>query len=95
VAQNFTSDVTIPANLAPGNYVLRHEIIALHSAGSTNGAQAYPQCLNLKVGGSKTTALPAGVPATKFYTPTDPGILFNLYASFSSYSIPGPAVWSG
>ena len=26
-------------NLAPGTYVLRHEIIALHAAGSPNGAQ--------------------------------------------------------
>lgn len=30
IAQNFTSDVEIPSGLAPGNYVLRHEIIALH-----------------------------------------------------------------
>ncbi|KAI1190204.1 lytic polysaccharide monooxygenase [Nemania serpens] len=95
VAKNFTSDVKIPAGLAPGNYVLRHEIIALHAAGSPNGAQSYPQCLNLKIGGSGSKALPAGVPATKFYTPTDPGILFNLYTTFNSYPIPGPAVWSG
>jgi hypothetical protein len=87
--------VKIPAGLAPGNYVLRHEIIALHSAGSANGAQAYPQCLNIKVGGSGSKALPAGTPATKFYTAKDPGILFSLYSSFSSYPIPGPSVWSG
>ncbi|KAI1198438.1 lytic polysaccharide monooxygenase [Nemania serpens] len=94
IAKNFTSDVKLPAGLAPGNYVLRHEIIALHSAGSPNGAQSYPQCLNIKVGGSGSKALPAGVPATKFYTASDPGILFNLYTSFSSYPIPGPAVWN-
>ncbi|KAI1123015.1 lytic polysaccharide monooxygenase [Nemania abortiva] len=94
IAQNFTSDVKIPSSLAAGNYVLRHEIIALHSAGSANGAQSYPQCLNIKVGGSGSTALPAGEAATKFYTPTDPGILFNLYTTFSSYSIPGPSVWT-
>ncbi|KAI8626269.1 lytic polysaccharide monooxygenase [Xylariaceae sp. FL1651] len=95
IAQNFTSDVTIPAGLAAGNYVLRHEIIALHSAANKDGAQSYPQCLNIKVGGSGTKALPAGEAATKFYTETDPGILFNLYTSFSSYSIPGPALWTG
>ncbi|KAJ8128095.1 hypothetical protein O1611_g5539 [Lasiodiplodia mahajangana] len=94
IAQNFTSDVEIPSGLAPGNYVLRHEIIALHSAGNANGAQAYPQCLNIKVGGSGSTALPAGEAATSFYTPTDPGILFNLYSTFSSYPIPGPDVWN-
>ncbi|CAI4214065.1 unnamed protein product [Parascedosporium putredinis] len=32
--------VTIPSSVAPGHYVLRHEIIALHGAGSANGAQA-------------------------------------------------------
>ncbi|KAI1825583.1 glycoside hydrolase [Xylaria intraflava] len=94
IAQNFSSDVTIPSSLAPGNYVLRHEIIALHSAGSENGAQAYPQCLNVKIGTGGSTALPAGEPASQFYTPTDPGILFDLYSAFDSYPIPGPEVWS-
>lgn len=42
VKNNFSWDLTIPANLAPGKYVIRHEIIALHAAGQTNGAQAYP-----------------------------------------------------
>jgi hypothetical protein len=86
--------VTIPSNLAPGDYVLRHEIIALHAAGSQNGAQNYPQCINLRVtsgGGSR----PSGTSATSLYSPTNPGILFNLYTSFSSYPIPGPAVWRG
>jgi hypothetical protein len=36
--------------------------------------------------------LTGGVPATSFYTPTDPGIKFNLFQSFSSYTIPGPAL---
>lgn len=40
---NFTSTLTIPAKLAAGNYVLRHEIIALHGASNDNGAQLYPQ----------------------------------------------------
>ncbi|KAI0405183.1 lytic polysaccharide monooxygenase [Xylaria palmicola] len=95
IAQDFSADVKIPAGLAPGNYVLRHEIIALHSAGSANGAQAYPQCLNIKVGGSGSKALPAGTAGTSLYKSTDPGILFSLYGAFSSYTIPGPAVWSG
>jgi cellulase len=43
VKNNVSWSTTIPANLAPGNYVIRHEIIALHAAGQTNGAQAYPQ----------------------------------------------------
>lgn len=92
IANNFTSEVQIPASLKPGNYVLRHEIIALHAAGNPNGAQAYPQCLNIKVGSGGSMALSGGVPATSLYTPTDKGILFSLYGAFSSYPIPGPAV---
>lgn len=43
-ANNNTGSLTIPSDLKAGNYVLRHEIIALHSAGQEDGAQAYPQC---------------------------------------------------
>ncbi|RYP61829.1 hypothetical protein DL770_009698 [Monosporascus sp. CRB-9-2] len=95
IAQDFSSDVRIPSNLAPGNYVLRHEIIALHSAGNPNGAQAYPQCLNVRVGGSGSSKLPSGTSATQLYSANDPGIVFNLYGQFNSYPIPGPSVWSG
>lgn len=85
--------VTIPESLAPGNYVLRHEIIALHSAGQAGGAQSYPQCINLEVTGSGS-ASPEGVPATEFYTEDDPGILFDLYTAPIEYTIPGPALWT-
>jgi hypothetical protein len=93
LANNFSWTTTIPSSLASGKYVLRHEIIALHSAQQENGAQNYPQCINLQVTGSGS-ATPSGEAATKFYSPTDPGIEFNLYTSFSSYPIPGPSVWS-
>lgn len=85
--------MTIPPSIATGNYVLRHEIIALHASGSANGAQNYPQCVNLAVK-SSGTAKPAGVAATTFYKATDPGILFDLYGSFTNYTIPGPALYS-
>lgn len=86
--------VEIPPTLKKGNYVLRHEIIALHAAGSANGAQNYVQCVNLAISGTGT-AVPAGVKATTFYKSTDPGILFNIYTTpVSAYTIPGPAVWS-
>jgi hypothetical protein len=84
--------VTIPSNLAPGGYVLRHEIIALHSAGQPNGAQAYPQCINIEVTGGGS-ARPSGTAGTSLYRANDPGILFNLYTNFNSYPIPGPGLW--
>ncbi|KAK3343080.1 glycosyl hydrolase family 61-domain-containing protein [Neurospora tetraspora] len=91
IANNNSWLVEIPANIAPGFYVLRHEIIALHSAGQPNGAQNYPQCFNLQVTGSGTEK-PAGVKGTALYTPNDKGISFNIYQPMTSYPIPGPAL---
>jgi len=61
-------DVPIPSELAPGKYILRVEIIALHegrflySETKTNGAQFYPDCIQIEVTGSGTRELPSGVP---------------------------------
>lgn len=95
IANNNTWVTKIPASITPGKYVLRHETIALHSAGQSGGAQAYPQCLNIEVTGSGTSSLSAGTPGTSLYKTTDPGILINIYQSLSSYIIPGPAVMAG
>jgi len=82
IANDFAWTVTVPEDIAPGQYVLRHEIIALHSAQDTNGAQNYPQCINIEVTGSGT-AEPEGVPATELYTETD----VNSHLNFQSLSI--------
>lgn len=37
-----TWTVKIPASVKPGNYVLRHETIALHEAGTEGRSQPYP-----------------------------------------------------
>ncbi|OBR07279.1 Endoglucanase-4 [Colletotrichum higginsianum IMI 349063] len=89
IAKNFSWEVTIPTSLKPGKYVWRHEIIALHSAGQEDGAQNYPQCLNIEVTGSGSE-LPAGTKGTSLYTPTDAGILVSIYNNLDSYEIPGP-----
>ncbi|CZT15219.1 related to endoglucanase IV precursor [Ramularia collo-cygni] len=94
IANNNTWSVTIPASIAPGKYVLRHEIISLHSANNANGAQNYPQCLNIEVT-SDGTDVPAGEPATSFYTAEDAGILINIYNAPLDYTFPGPALYSG
>ncbi|KAI0416759.1 glycosyl hydrolase family 61-domain-containing protein [Xylaria grammica] len=94
IENNNTWLVQIPKNLKAGNYILRHETIALHSAGQENGAQNYPQCFNLEVTGSGTE-VPAGVVATELYTTTDPGVEVNIYVSGLDYQIPGPALISG
>ncbi|KAL1957301.1 hypothetical protein VTO42DRAFT_6208 [Malbranchea cinnamomea] len=94
IANNNSWTVTIPKSIAPGNYVLRHEIIALHSAGNQNGAQNYPQCFNLEIT-SNGSDNPEGVLGTELYKADDPGILFNIYQPMDSYPIPGPALYTG
>ncbi|KAI5854242.1 glycosyl hydrolase family 61-domain-containing protein [Tricharina praecox] len=87
-------DVLIPADIAPGDYLLRAEVIALHVAGSSGGAQHYVSCMQLKVTGGGS-ANPSGVAFPGGYSLTDPGILFNLYGSYTTYTVPGPAVYTG
>ena len=86
--------VQIPSTVKPGFYVLRHEIIALHSAGQANGAQNYPQCFNIEITGSGTEQ-PEGTLGTELYKADDAGILFNIYTTLSDYPIPGPTVIAG
>jgi lytic cellulose monooxygenase (C1-hydroxylating) len=101
IEQNFTWTVELSSELTPGNYVLRHEIIALHVANETDGAQAYPQCVNLMVQpSSQLVAKPVedgatgGELAIHFYKPTDPGILVDIHKPvMGKYDIPGPKLW--
>ena len=86
--------VKIPEDIKPGFYVLRHEIIALHSAETADGAQNYPQCINLEITGTGTQQ-PSGVLGTELYKPSDAGILFNIYTSVTAYPVPGPSVIAG
>ncbi|PSN64964.1 glycoside hydrolase, partial [Corynespora cassiicola Philippines] len=92
IANNNTWPVTVPETLAPGNYVFRHEIIALHGGGDLNGAQNYPQCFNIEITGSGTDN-PEGVLGTELYTPEDAGIHFSPYQGTIDYPIPGPALY--
>ena len=89
--------VTIPSNLAPGNYMVRHEIIALQLAVSVGGAEFYPSCTQLQVGGSQT-GKPQQSDLVTFpgsYTDTEPGIYDpNVYNPGSTYTFPGPNVAS-
>lgn len=64
-------DVTIPSSLAPGSYLLRHEILGLHVAGSRFGAQFYPSCTQIKIVKGGSTTLPSGVALPGAYNPDD------------------------
>lgn len=101
IAAKGMKEFTVPAQLAPGQYLIRQEIIAHHESQPTfdedpdKGAQFYPACVQVEVSGSGTA-----VPDQKFdfntgYTYDDEGIAFDMYGDFDSYPIPGPEVWSG
>ncbi|KAL8822194.1 MAG: hypothetical protein Q9191_007064 [Dirinaria sp. TL-2023a] len=83
--------VTVPSTIAAGNYVLRHEIIALHDAIKVNGAQNYPHCINLQVTGSGSDKLPSGTLGTSLYKANEPGIKIDIYKPLV-YQMPGPPI---
>ncbi|KAF7966168.1 hypothetical protein HWV62_39760 [Athelia sp. TMB] len=70
------ANVTLPSNIAPGNYLLRHEIIALHLANTQGGAEFYPSCIQLNItgngNGKPTSSELVSFPGA--YKDTDPGI---------------------
>ncbi len=72
---------TIPSCLAPGFYLVRHEIIALHSAWAQGEAQFYPSCHQLRVSGPGSL-VPAGPELVSFpgaYRAEEAGILVNVW----------------
>ncbi|PGH18728.1 hypothetical protein AJ80_04381 [Polytolypa hystricis UAMH7299] len=83
-------EFTLP-NVAPGDYLLRAEAIALHVAGQQGGAQFYMSCYQLRIGGNGSLN-PSGVSFPGAYSANDPGILINIYQDIGTYIIPGPPV---
>ncbi|KAF4220099.1 hypothetical protein CNMCM8980_003388 [Aspergillus fumigatiaffinis] len=94
IANKGKHSITVP-DVPAGEYLLRPEIIALHEGNRQGGAQFYMECVQVKVTSAGTKTLPAGVSIPGAYKATDPGVLFDMYNSFTSYPIPGPAVWDG
>ncbi|KAK2061046.1 hypothetical protein LY76DRAFT_590834 [Colletotrichum caudatum] len=84
---------TIPECIAPGQYLVRHEIIALHSASSYPGAQFYPSCHQIEVTGSGSTSPSELVAFPGAYKGTDAGITYDAYKA-QTYTVPGPKVFS-
>ncbi|KAK1478526.1 calcium-translocating P-type ATPase [Colletotrichum cuscutae] len=87
-------DIPISKDIADGDYLLRAEVIALHAAGPSGGAQLYMTCFQLSVSGGTGTAKPATVSFPGAYKASDPGIAVNIHTKLSGYTVPGPAVAS-
>ncbi|KAJ0166710.1 putative endo-beta-1,4-glucanase D [Colletotrichum tanaceti] len=88
-------DIKIPACIAPGQYLLRAEMIALHSAGSYPGAQFYMECAQINVVGGTGTKTPSTVSFPGAYKSSDPGVTISIWwPPVTNYVIPGPEVFT-
>ncbi|CAE7212184.1 unnamed protein product [Rhizoctonia solani] len=93
-----TFKTKIPETLANGDYLVRHEIVALHNAENKGGVEFYPSCFQLRVKNSNAgNATVTATPTLSFpgsYTANDPGLLVNVFAQApdgSEYQFPaGP-----
>jgi cellulase len=94
MANNYTRTVTIPSDIKPGTYIVRHDMIALHNAlnddykRKISGAQFYPQCAKVQITGDGTVTPPGSkFPGT--YKWDDKGILINIFFMPNEYISPG------
>jgi len=94
IAAGGVQQIAIPSCIASGQYLLRAEIIALHGASSSGGAQFYMECAQINVTGGSGSKTPATVSFPGAYKATDPGILINIYQTLENYTVPGPAVFT-
>jgi hypothetical protein len=82
--------VQLPSDIKPGMYILRTELIALHSNKYAmpklgfGGPQFFTHCFNVDITGDGTQT-PAGVKFPGGYRREDPGVAFNLYTSEAAW----------
>jgi hypothetical protein len=101
LSNNGSWPVTLPWDINPGTYILRHELLALHFAtphsnykkiGGIVSPQFYMSCYNLNITGTGT-AKPLGVKFPGAYKRDDPGVIFDIFVNNTNYPIPGPKVY--
>lgn len=95
IMDGWPANVTLPSNLEPGQYLIRHEIIALHLATELGGAEFYPSCTQVNILGNQT-GTPTSNEEVTFpggYSDTDPGIYDpTVFDTPVQYTFPGPPV---
>lgn len=94
-ANGGVNDAVIPAALAPGKYVLRNELIALHRA-HLSEPEFYMQCGNVEITGDGTDDLSdKGVVGAEIYSVNDKQMFgFSVYDSQDTeWPIPGPQLY--
>lgn len=92
----FRWNVTVPACIAPGQYLVRHEIVQTDSCKTKGDCHQFINCIQVNVLGSGTTVPPStakiAIPGDiKF---EDPGIWWDVYKqNKTTYLGPGPRAW--
>ncbi|CAE7160990.1 unnamed protein product [Rhizoctonia solani] len=86
--------LTLPNDLPAGDYIMRHELIALHFAQKKDGAQFYPSCIQLRVGGGSNAPKAISAQTVSFpggYTANDKSLFVpDLFKNNFVYTFPGP-----
>ncbi|TCD67718.1 Fungalysin/Thermolysin Extracellular metalloproteinase 5 [Steccherinum ochraceum] len=97
VAANKPISVTLPTNIKPGQYLIRHEIIALHNVvDDGTGAEFFPSCTQLRIGGSAQGG-PSSVDEVMFpggYNASNKGLSTptSELDTLNPYLFPGPRI---
>ncbi|KZL70027.1 glycoside hydrolase family 61 protein [Colletotrichum tofieldiae] len=92
--QNSTYTIKLPSKIAPGEYILRHEILGLQRTNKDgNLAQFYPGCHQITVTGTGATKLPEGIALPGAYKADDTKSILLDYRKVTSYTPPGGPVW--
>ncbi|KAF1954553.1 hypothetical protein CC80DRAFT_475786 [Byssothecium circinans] len=96
-ANNMTHTFKLPTGLKSGEYLLRSEMLALHGAQTSGGAQFYIGCAQLKITGTGSGACSPSIKLPGAYNAEDPNIFIsNFYNGFdlTTYTAPGGPVAS-
>ncbi|ODN76865.1 hypothetical protein, variant 2 [Cryptococcus amylolentus CBS 6039] len=96
IAENLIWTFTLPTNLAAGQYLLRHELLAMHSTGAP---QFYPVAIEMQLESSgSTTPSPTGTFPDMYDSDDDMALTQNIYggsALNAEFVVPGVAVYDG
>ncbi|EIN11198.1 hypothetical protein PUNSTDRAFT_98263 [Punctularia strigosozonata HHB-11173 SS5] len=82
---------TIPSDVPPGDYLVHVEQIALHVV---DAPQWYVSCAQITITGGGS-ANPSKVSIPGAYSANDPGLTVDIYTNPTSYTVPGPAPFTG
>ncbi|KAH7399077.1 glycosyl hydrolase family 61-domain-containing protein [Phaeosphaeria sp. MPI-PUGE-AT-0046c] len=96
-ANNMTHEFKLPEGLKSGEYLLRSEMLALHSSQNLKGGQFYIGCAQLKISGSGSGTCGPTIELPGAYKAEDKNIYIpNYYNGFdlTTYKAPGGPVAS-